>query len=165
MKKEIKIQAIIDQVKEFQVKATKNFVGHINEDSIQCIQSAMIKAAASLPSPLSNIILAAKEALSEQSKIKKQVYSKPTVKGVKYKIAIRKNDTGEIKVRDIDSNWDETSFYWLTEGNFGCDCNRAWLFHKDGHRVTETANYYCSMGGYTILHAELEDGTNIKIDR
>ena len=74
-----------------------------------------------------------------------------------YKVALRKNATGEIKMVEYDMPWEDHSLFMWTDGNFGCDCNRADFFGDDdpGH---------CSSDRFTALYAELPDGTKVKLD-
>ena len=38
-----------------------------------------------------------------------------------YKVAIRKNETNEVRMCKQDHDWEEHSDYWWTEGNMSCD--------------------------------------------
>ena len=76
-----------------------------------------------------------------------------------YKVAIRKNETGEIRVVEHESEWEDHHIFLWTEGNYGCDCNREGFF-THGEEWPEE----CSEGRYSALYAELEDGTRITID-
>jgi len=82
-----------------------------------------------------------------------------------YKVAIRKNSTGEVRVCSIESEWEEdgaTDEFWWTEGNFACDCNRAIKFAlAAGERDT---NVVCGHTLYTCLYAELPDGSRVPLD-
>ena len=49
---------------------------------------------------------------------------------MKYSVPIRNNDTGETRVYQSDEEWDEGTVYQWSEGNYGCDCNRALLFER-----------------------------------
>ena len=90
-----------------------------------------------------------------------------------YKVAIRKNDTGEIRFANIDMDWyregkdDGGDFFWWTEGNMGCDCNRKIQFDLAGNSHAETPgqDHPCSEGKYSALYAELPDGKKIELDR
>lgn len=81
-----------------------------------------------------------------------------------YKVAIKNNETGEIRIGDQKGiTWGEHSHYWWTEGNYGCDCNREWEFQRAGDEDT-TYNPMCGNTRYTVLYAELDDGSKIYID-
>lgn len=85
---------------------------------------------------------------------------------MKYKVAIRKNSTGEIRLYDLgDIPWGESSEFWWTEGNMSCDCNRQWDFERaGGDPITEDPDPDCGDIKYSALYAELEDGTRIPLD-
>ena len=86
-----------------------------------------------------------------------------------YKAAIRKNDTGEIRIAEIEWDWykngEEGDLYWWTEGNFSCDCNRElqWLYAGKESDI-DMDDSKCSKGRYSVLYVELPDGTKIEID-
>lgn len=86
---------------------------------------------------------------------------------MKYKVAIRNNSTKEIRIRDMgDIPWGDSSEFWWTDGNFGCDCNRELEFLRAGNEEKETSidEVRCGEDRYSVLYAELEDGTKIIID-
>jgi len=76
-----------------------------------------------------------------------------------YKVAIRKNETGEIRmVTDAGIEWDDDSHFLWTDGNYACDCNRALFFYG------EDDEYPCGETLFAALYAEMEDGSRIKLD-
>jgi hypothetical protein len=77
-----------------------------------------------------------------------------------YKIAIRKNETGEVRIVEQGLHWGDGSLYWWTHGNFACDCNRDDVFRRDGEDEDDS----CGNTRFSVLYAELEDGTKIPID-
>ncbi len=80
-----------------------------------------------------------------------------------YMVAIKNNDTGEVRLCKQDIGWNgEGSEFWWTEGNMACDCNR----HNEFLRANgeEETDVECDMIRYSALYAELEDGTRIKLD-
>jgi hypothetical protein len=81
--------------------------------------------------------------------------------GQRYKVAIRENETGEVRVVDTGAGcpWMAGSEYWLRDGNYGCDCNREMAFRGDGDIDVE-----CGEGRFSILYAEFPDGERITID-
>lgn len=90
---------------------------------------------------------------------------------MKYKVLIRKNATGEERFYSMDDiEWDESSEFWWTEGNFGCDCNRGSSFLRAGGPGPaddphwNSADFECGDTAYTCLYAVLEDGTRIELD-
>ena len=89
--------------------------------------------------------------------------------GDRYKVAIRKNETGEVRVRDMEEmRWAEGSEYWWSEGNYGCDCNRAREFLRAGganeYDVAREAPTECSEGGYSILYFEFPKGVRFLLN-
>lgn len=84
---------------------------------------------------------------------------------MKYSISIRNNKTGEIRRYAFDFDWHGSSEFWLTDGNYGCDCNREMAFMKAGSEICdEDFHYKCGDSRFTIVDATLEDGSVIKID-
>lgn len=92
-----------------------------------------------------------------------------------YKVAIRKNATGEVRVREYAYDWfkdaarseESSDMFWWTEGNFGCDCNRYLEFERAGGNepdMNDESRGQCGMEAYSVLYADLPDGTRIKID-
>jgi len=83
-----------------------------------------------------------------------------------YKIAMRKNETGEIRVIDQNLSWHDYSIFWWTTGNFGCDCNREleWLRSEGVDVDGDEVEPECGSGKFSVLYAELPDGTRITID-
>ena len=72
-------------------------------------------------------------------------------------------------------NGEDGDFFWWTNGNFQCDCNRRMSFNRAGgmneERVAEIEDEMdkrergaCSDGAYSALYAELTDGTKIPLD-
>lgn len=84
---------------------------------------------------------------------------------VSYKVAIRKNETGEIRlyVQSECGPWGDLSKYFWTDGNFGCDCNRADCF-RDAGGEEPNEQEECGETRYTALYAELPSGERIKLD-
>ena len=81
-----------------------------------------------------------------------------------YIITIRNNATGECRDIRHALEWSESSVFWLTEGNFGCDCNR-WLdFERAGGNDPNLYDAQCGDGGFSILRATLEDGTVVELE-
>lgn len=86
-----------------------------------------------------------------------------------YRVALRKNDTGEVRMIDFAFQWEpESHFYlWSDGGNYSCDCNRAlfWI-RADGREPTddEFASVKCGETRFTALYAELPDGSRTTLD-
>lgn len=84
-----------------------------------------------------------------------------------FDLVIRRNADGETRRYRVDDiEWDdESTLGWLTEGNFGCDCNRFLCFERTCGRDPELASgERCGDGAYAILTAVLPDGTVIPVD-
>lgn len=83
-----------------------------------------------------------------------------------YKVRIKNNETEEIRERTMDLDWHEASYFWWTDGNFGCDCNRrAEFIRASGRQPTEEEwDLPCSTGDFTVIDVLLEDGTLIEIE-
>jgi hypothetical protein len=82
---------------------------------------------------------------------------------VSYSVAIRRNDTGEIRISRHDYEWDtDGSDYLWTEGNFSCDCNRYLFFQRAAGE--DEGEHSCGDSLYTVLYAELPTGERIPID-
>ena len=73
-----------------------------------------------------------------------------------YTVHIKKNETGEIRIIPLDTEWHEISEWWWTEGNMACDCSRGDLFSR--------GDYPCGSFAYTAIKAVFEDGTEIILD-
>jgi hypothetical protein len=80
-----------------------------------------------------------------------------------YKVRIKNNQTGEIRESDQDLDWGEGSLFWWTDGNFGCDCNREWVFQRAGNEPISD-DPECGNSRYTVIDAVLDSGVVIKID-
>lgn len=82
-----------------------------------------------------------------------------------YKACLRKNATGEERVKAFAENWEEWSpFLWSHGGNYGCDCNRYLFFERAGGiepDMDDKESRPCGDTRYTVLWVELEDGTRI----
>ena len=74
------------------------------------------------------------------------------------------NETGEIRIRDMNVDFHDYSLFWLTEGNFGCDCNRHLEFERAGNNEVFNDDRPCGSEKYSVLYAEFPDGTKMKID-
>lgn len=79
-----------------------------------------------------------------------------------YKIAIRKNETNEVRLYTMNNDWDSRGIWWWTEGNGGCDCNRKIFFENHENDIINKT--HCSEGRFTLLYIELPDGTKIEED-
>jgi hypothetical protein len=80
-----------------------------------------------------------------------------------YVVKIKKNDTGEIREVTFDLEWQNSSLYAWTDGNFGCDCNRAIFFHEWAKNETDYDDT-CGDSRYTAVEAILQDGRIKRIE-
>ena len=85
-----------------------------------------------------------------------------------YDVAIRRNDTGEVRMCRQDVDWDDTNddghiYYW-TEGNFGCDCNRELEFLRAGGDDPLFDSVECGGERFSALYALLPDGRRVPLD-
>lgn len=81
-----------------------------------------------------------------------------------YIVNIRNNRTGEVRAVPNDMTWDESSHFWWTQGNFGCDCNRAWEFARGVDPNATDPGQECGNEAFTVTDAILPDGRVVKID-
>ena len=70
-----------------------------------------------------------------------------------YKIAIKKNETNEIKLCTIDREWDEVEFSMWTTGNNSCDCNLLNVWNN-----TNCETNPCSNDEFEPIYVELQNG-------
>lgn len=81
-----------------------------------------------------------------------------------YKVLLRNNETGEERWIEYRHEWDESSDYMWTEGNYGCDCNRHLFFERAAGREPDIDEHTCGDTHYTAVCAELPDGTRHELD-
>lgn len=88
-----------------------------------------------------------------------------------YKVAIRNNATGEIRIHEGEGNWEmddpNTGFgssYWWLEGNGGCDCNREALWRRAGGEDVSGLEVPCSDGRFAVLYAQLPNGIQVPLE-
>lgn len=76
-----------------------------------------------------------------------------------YKVAIRDNTTGEVRVREMSLDWKEHSAFWWRrgDGNMGCDCNRRLEFERAAGGEPGL-DQPCGHSRYDVLYVELPDG-------
>ncbi|KAB0269039.1 hypothetical protein [Microvirga brassicacearum] len=96
-----------------------------------------------------------------------------------YRVAIRKNSTGEVRLYTSPVEWsppegdsDESPTQWLwTEGNYASDGNRETFFEDaehlsfgPAHAAHPDPEFGLDTYEYAALYAELPDGTRIALD-
>lgn len=67
-----------------------------------------------------------------------------------YDVEIRHNSTGEVRRFRLWFPWNDGSDFWWSDGNFGCDCNRSyvWLWAEGKSSVGVEAT--CGDGAYSV---------------
>lgn len=92
---------------------------------------------------------------------------------VTYSFQLKDNRTGEVRLYDMTCEWLDHTRWFLTEGNFGCDCNRGQSFARAGGISEEDLDelcgqepdpFPCGNERYSIIDAVLSDGRIVKID-
>lgn len=82
-----------------------------------------------------------------------------------YFVTLKRNSDGEVRVHEEKQEWTfvslfsneiSDSYFWWTEGNMACDCNRALCFHKD---APDDWNFPCGDTEYSLVEIKLADGT------
>ena len=77
-----------------------------------------------------------------------------------YKIALRNNKTGEVRLSQHDFPWDGTQEYIWSHGNYSCDCNRALFYYDWGKEADE---HECGDSAFSALYVELPSGARISL--
>lgn len=80
-----------------------------------------------------------------------------------YRVAIRKNETGEVRFYQDPSEWTESDYFYWTDGNAGCDCNRELFFERAAGNEINLDAVKCSDDRFSCLYAELPDGRRIEL--
>lgn len=73
-----------------------------------------------------------------------------------YSVSMTDMNTRETKIIPMDIPWQESSFFWWTEGNFSCDCNRSLTFYPG-------VGYPCGDGRFKVNYFEFPDGKRCSI--
>ena len=81
-----------------------------------------------------------------------------------YRVLIQDNATGERVWVSQSHEWDDTSLFWWTDGNMGCDCNRALEFESAKGRDRKDVDIDCGKTAFTAICAEMPDGSCILLD-
>ncbi len=91
---------------------------------------------------------------------------------MKFTVTIRNNETGEIKIHHDTYDWEDNNHgeyftsafegftYQWTEGNFGCDCNRAIFMY--GYDKEQQRS--CTSGLFDIIKIVDESGNEYSTD-
>ena len=70
-----------------------------------------------------------------------------------YKVAIRKVATGEVRIYEEALDW--PGDYLWTDGNYGCDCNRALFFAEAGGEDRREVDIECGETAFEVDYVEL----------
>lgn len=79
-----------------------------------------------------------------------------------YTLAIKNNETGEVREHKEDGTWLDEEFLW-TEGGWACDCNRSLFFSMASGEEPEGSDP-CGSSKYSILHVTLPCGTQEEVE-
>jgi len=78
-----------------------------------------------------------------------------------YVVVIQHISTGEERHIEHDGEWDEAADYLWSEGNYGCDCNRALFFYSWG---PEAKDRECGDTEFAIPLVILANGEVIEFE-
>jgi hypothetical protein len=73
-----------------------------------------------------------------------------------YVVGIRENATGEVRFHAEELPWDDSTLFWWSDGNNGCDCNRASFFHDSD------IDCPCGFSQYTVVGIWIQGGDDIR---
>lgn len=76
---------------------------------------------------------------------------------------VRKAD-GEAADYVVESDWSDGDFYWLTDGNMGCDCNRHLMFYRASSGEDPIVDAVCGESLYSVPFVTLPDGAAVQVD-
>lgn len=77
-----------------------------------------------------------------------------------YDVRIRKNATGEVRTVHQDLPWNDSSHFWWTDGNMGCECNLGIQFYGDEESEED---FDCNDGSFTAVEAIMPGGIIIPL--
>ena len=81
-----------------------------------------------------------------------------------YKVAIKNNETGEVRVSTQNFEFEAHTEWAWTEGNYGCDCNRHLEFERAIGNTPDFDEAICGDDKYSVLYFEIDDGEIINIE-
>lgn len=79
----------------------------------------------------------------------------------RYDVQMRDNLTGEERLVPMEMEWHDSSLFWWTDGNFGCDCNRGIVFAGDDDAADDVP---CGDTRFTAIKAIFPDDSEQEID-
>jgi hypothetical protein len=68
-----------------------------------------------------------------------------------YRIALRKNATGEVRFHEEPNDWREGCSYQCLCGNYSCYCNRHLFFERAGGNDPELFRHEWGEDAYTVI--------------
>jgi len=77
-----------------------------------------------------------------------------------YKVALRDNETGEIRIHE-EPVYDYDEHLW-SEGNYSCDCNR-FIFFNRAVGIEPRTRCECGATRYVCIYVEWPDGSRHEI--
>lgn len=80
-----------------------------------------------------------------------------------YSVVIQRAADGETRTYHDTLDWGSGNWYWWTEGNQGCDCNRALSFIRAGGEkpALDDPRVECGDKAYKVLRFDFPDGSSI----
>lgn len=76
-----------------------------------------------------------------------------------YQVAIKNNETGEVRICMEEGEWAAADEFWWTEGNMACDCNREGCWRRAGGETDlDITKMQCGSDRFTLEYIELPDG-------
>ena len=82
--------------------------------------------------------------------------------GMHYSVVLRDRQTGECRQTSI-GTWTSDCKFWWTDGNFGCDCNRHYVF-ASGSPVDEAPPCNHNNQRYTVEYVEFSNGDRVPLN-
>lgn len=80
-----------------------------------------------------------------------------------YRVLLKHIPTGEVVEVDHGEVWGDSADYLWTDGNWGCDCNRALLFAR-AKGLPEPAERPCGEDRYIAIRAIGPDGWTCELE-
>ena len=74
-----------------------------------------------------------------------------------YTVKLQRNSDGKIVDSVQEFEWQESSEFWWSDGNMGCDCNRHLEFERALGNEPEK-HYKCGITDYKILSITIPNG-------
>lgn len=75
-----------------------------------------------------------------------------------YSVYITKTQTGETREHKCDFEWNDSSYFMWTEGNFSCDCNLSIFFYEN---TDDDPDQKCGNIDFKIEKIVLQNGHEV----